>query len=101
MASSVFQTYLQELKRSGERQLKDVTIPGMAAPTIQRKVQIGAPISRITEYAGENAIDLIVMGTHGRTGASHWLLGSVAERVVRSAPCPVMVCRRTPPAPTM
>ena len=44
----------------------------------------------IVEYAREHAIDLIVMGTHGRGGFQHLLLGSVAERVVRSAPCPVL-----------
>jgi nucleotide-binding universal stress UspA family protein len=102
LASSVFRSYIQELTRAGEKQLGDLKIPGpAAAAAVQRKVVVGAPISRITAYAQEADIDVIVMGTHGRTGASHWLLGSVAERVVRSAPCPVMVCRRTPPAPVM
>ena len=40
-------------------------------------------------------VDLIIMGTHGRTGLTHVLLGSVAERVVREAPCPVLVTRNT------
>lgn len=44
----------------------------------------------IVEYASEHAIDLIVMGTHGRTGMAHLLIGSVAERVVRTAECPVL-----------
>jgi nucleotide-binding universal stress UspA family protein len=102
LASSVFQSYIQELTRAGEKQLGELKIPGsVASRIVKRKVVVGAPISRITAYAMEAEIDLIVMGTHGRTGASHWLLGSVAERVVRSAPCPVMVCRRTPPAPVM
>jgi nucleotide-binding universal stress UspA family protein len=47
----------------------------------------------IVNYAGEERIDLIVMGTHGRTGVSHLLMGSVAERVVRTAPCPVLTVR--------
>jgi len=101
MTSSPFQAYIKELTRSGERQLNEVAIPGQAPIYVQRKVVIGAPITRITTYAADDEIDLIVMGTHGRTGPSHWLLGSVAERVVRSAPCPVMVCRRSPPAPVM
>jgi nucleotide-binding universal stress UspA family protein len=56
------------------------------------KVNVRAisPSTEIIEYAQENGIDLIVMGTHGRTAVSHFLLGSVAERVVRSAPCPVL-----------
>jgi nucleotide-binding universal stress UspA family protein len=102
IASSVVRSYILELTRAGERQLAEQKIPGPAAAgAVKRKVVVGAPISRITSYAMDEEIDLIVMGTHGRTGASHWLLGSVAERVVRSAPCPVMVCRRSPPAPVM
>lgn len=49
-----------------------------------------SPSAKIIEYAEENDIDLISIGTHGRTAVSHFLLGSVAERVVRSAPCPVL-----------
>jgi universal stress protein A len=55
-----------------------------------------APAEAIVEYATEAGIDLIVMGTHGRAGVSHFLLGSVAERVVRTAPCPVLTVRRHP-----
>jgi universal stress protein A len=53
----------------------------------------GTPTDRIIETAKLRLVDLIVMGTHGRTGLSHLLLGSVAERVVRSAPCPVLTVR--------
>ena len=45
----------------------------------------------IIEFAGTHKVDLIVMSTHGRTGAGHFFLGSIAERVIRQAPCPVMV----------
>jgi nucleotide-binding universal stress UspA family protein len=51
------------------------------------------PAATIIDYARAAAIDLIVMGTHGRTGMSHLLDGSVAERVVRTAPCPVLTVR--------
>jgi nucleotide-binding universal stress UspA family protein len=47
----------------------------------------------ITEYATANAVDLIIVGTHGRGAVSRFLMGSVAERVVRSAPCPVLTVR--------
>lgn len=50
----------------------------------------GDPAPAIVEYARGHGIDLIVMGTHGRTGVSRALLGSVTERVVRTAPCPVL-----------
>ena len=54
---------------------------------------IGTPAMSIVEYAAGHDIDLIVMGTHGRGGMSHLLMGSVAERVVRTAPCPVLTVR--------
>lgn len=55
----------------------------------------GTPFREIVETAKTQQVDLIVMGTHGRTGMQHLLIGSVAERVVRLAPCPVMVTRET------
>ena len=58
-------------------------------------VRQGQPARVIAEHAAEGAFDLIAMGTHGRTGLSHLLLGSVAERVVRLAPCPVLTLKGT------
>jgi nucleotide-binding universal stress UspA family protein len=52
-----------------------------------------SPAVAIVEYAKHNAIDLIVLGTHGRGALAHMLLGNVAERVVRIAPCPVLTVR--------
>jgi len=52
-----------------------------------------APAAAIAEYAKRAGVDLIVMGTHGRGAVSHFLMGSVAENVVRSAPCPVLTVR--------
>lgn len=49
-----------------------------------------SPASGILEFATEDEVDLIVMGTHGRSAISHFLLGSVAEKIVRHAPCPVL-----------
>jgi nucleotide-binding universal stress UspA family protein len=53
----------------------------------------GTPATAIVDYANEHDIDLIVMGTHGRRGFAHLLLGSVAEQVVRTAKCPVLTVR--------
>jgi nucleotide-binding universal stress UspA family protein len=54
-------------------------------------IDTGANIATaICDYAKNNAIDLIVTGTHGRGAVAHFLMGSVAERVVRTAPCPVL-----------
>ena len=61
----------------------------------------GIAAREVVAYASEHDVDLIVMGTHGRTGVSHALLGSVAEAVVRRAPCPVLtVPASTGPAAT-
>ena len=65
-----------------------------AGVTVDSLVVRGVPSHRITETAQEQQADLIVMGTHGRTGLRHMLIGSVAERVVRHASCPVMVVPR-------
>lgn len=54
---------------------------------------VGSPFGEIVEYAKNNNVDVIVMGTHGRGAFAHALLGSVAERVVRFAPCPVLTVR--------
>ena len=58
----------------------------------------GIPFQMIIETAESREVDLIVMGTQGRTGLSHALMGSVAENVVGLAPCPVLVTRGTPDA---
>jgi universal stress protein A len=56
-------------------------------------IRWGSPVESIVDYAVDEAIDMIVIATHGRTGLSHVLLGSVAERIVREAPCPVLTIR--------
>ena len=53
----------------------------------------GNPVAELIQYPEENPCDLIVMGTHGRTGLPHILIGSVAEKVVRKAPCAVLTVR--------
>jgi len=55
--------------------------------------RFGTPHKKIIEIAKGKGIDLIVMGTHGRTGIAHFLMGSVTEKVIRQAPCPVTVIR--------
>lgn len=57
---------------------------------------MGLPFREIIRLAGQKKADLIVMGTHGRTGIGHLLTGSVAEKVVRLAPCPVVTVRAQP-----
>jgi nucleotide-binding universal stress UspA family protein len=62
-------------------------------PHSKRMLEEGDPASVIARVAREGEYDLVVMGTHGRTGLSHLMMGSVAEKVVRLAPCPVITYR--------
>ena len=57
---------------------------------IVRSTVQGHPLVEIIRYARESDVDLMIIGTHGRTGLAHMLLGSNAEKIVRKAPCPVM-----------
>jgi len=66
-----------------------------AADNIEIIVVSGEPAIEILRVAQTNAASAIVMATHGRTGLGHLILGSVAERVVREAPCPVITVRTT------
>jgi len=61
--------------------------------TVKEKVVQGKPAAEIIRVAHEDAIDIIVLGTHGKGVLDHALFGSTTERVVRKAPCPVLTCR--------
>jgi universal stress protein A len=61
--------------------------------SVTRAVLWGDSMGQIIDYATEHQVNMIVIATHGRTGLSHVLLGSVAERIVREAPCPVLTVR--------
>jgi universal stress protein A len=95
------EVYLGELPKLREDLVKEAerrmlaTLQSLAAEGIQAtgEVLIGGPSHVIIEQANTVNADLIVMGTHGRTGITHLLIGSVAERVIRHAPCPVFVIR--------
>ena len=87
--------YLRKVESEMEQEMaaceKRVADAGVA---VDARIVRGAPSPKIVETAAEQQVDLIVMGTHGRTGLQHLLIGSVAERVIRLAPCPVMVIPR-------
>jgi nucleotide-binding universal stress UspA family protein len=61
--------------------------------TPQAEVIVGKPADSLAEYAKKNGVDLIVIATHGRSGVSRWVWGSVADRVMRSACVPVLMVR--------
>ena len=61
---------------------------------VRYAVEFGTPHKNIVEKAADEAVDMIVMSTHGRTGVNHFILGSIAEKVVARAPCPVLIVPR-------
>ncbi len=84
----------QEIERSFRKQLEaTLTSDERERLKAQFVVLQGSPFLEIVRYAKSQEIDLIVMGTHGRGPIAHMLLGSVAEKVVRKAPCPVLTVR--------
>lgn len=76
-----------------ERLARNVGDLAANGQTVQYKVVSGVPFVEIIRQARDLDCDLIVMGSHGRTGLGHLLIGSVAERVVRKAPCPVLTVK--------
>jgi universal stress protein A len=88
---------LNDLERQASAELAQVLPHAQEAKIeVTRSVVIGSPFQKIIETAEAEHVDLIVMATHSRTGLSHLIIGSVAERAVRTAPCPVLTIR--PPA---
>ncbi len=87
-------TYARESKAAAEKSLAEALPSGWSSgrPPVSAILE-GSPIKEIIHYAREQAIDLIVMSTHGRSGLAHVLVGSVAENIVRHAPCPVLTVR--------
>ena len=83
--------YFVEQRQAAEDALKRL-LPDQWARGKQviRATRQGNPYVEVVDYAKENDIDVIVIGTHGRTALLHMLLGSVAEKVVRKSPCPVL-----------
>jgi nucleotide-binding universal stress UspA family protein len=75
--------------------LEAFLLPRLVQHPIELRVVFGRPFERIVETAVQDRFDLIVMGTHGRTGIARVALGSVAERVVRLAPCAVLTVKAT------
>ncbi|MBI3860577.1 MAG: universal stress protein [Planctomycetia bacterium] len=93
-ALSLPQNYMLDIKNEAERSLgKLLPDAAKAGVTIVRSVRMGNPFVEIVKYAEETGIDLIVVGTHGRGALMHVLMGSIAEKVVRKSPCPVLTVR--------
>jgi len=90
LPASYYEEIEEDVKREIQTYLNKVFEAGLQGDSI---VLHGVPFQSILDTVRDQNIDLVVMGTHGRTGLRHVLLGSVAEKVIRMATCPVMVTR--------
>jgi nucleotide-binding universal stress UspA family protein len=89
-------TLLDDLERQASNDLAQMLSETHGSKVeVTRRVVVGIPYRKIVEVAEEEKSDLIVMTTHGRTGLSHLVMGSVTEKIVRTAPCPVLTIRPT------
>jgi nucleotide-binding universal stress UspA family protein len=99
LASEMSIAFLPELQAQIEADARtrvEALVTGEDKTTLNAKTAVitaTGTADAIVQYAKDHAIDLIVMGTHGRRALEHLLMGSVAERVVRTAPCPVLTVR--------
>ena len=89
----------EELRDKAEefaaREIDDASTPDLLEKLNYEIIhQIGKPFAEIIKFAKEKAVDMIVMGTHGRSALESAIMGSTAEKVVRKAPCPVLTVRR-------
>lgn len=85
-----FKRIVDQRKKQLERFVREVSTDTGAIGALRQEIGIGTPYKCIIEKAIEEKADLIIMSTHGRTGLAHMLIGSVTERVLRRAPCPVL-----------
>jgi nucleotide-binding universal stress UspA family protein len=84
----------QDMEKSAKAELEKIIRDEMQGLKDAEDIVLkGIPHEEITKFAGENKVDLIVLGTHGRRGIDRVLFGSTAEQVVRNAPCPVLSVR--------
>lgn len=81
------------------REMLQAVTPTSPGVSYEHRLIVGDPAAEIVRLAGQEGVDLIVMGTHGRTGLKRMLMGSVAEAVVRRASCPVLTFKESVPAP--
>lgn len=82
---------MMDAGRDGLSNLVQTLNLGRLSP--RTEVRVGSPAGEIVAAAGDLKADLICLGTHGRGGLAHWLLGSIAETIVRTAPCSVLTVR--------
>jgi nucleotide-binding universal stress UspA family protein len=95
-AAYLYESQWKEELTSAQSQLSQV-LPTVPAVNYRHVLLSGSPVPELLQFADEHDVDLIVMGSHGRSGLSRLILGSVAEGVMRKAKCPVLVVKQPSP----
>jgi universal stress protein A len=94
LGPSLSPDYFSQAEAKARESLAHLLEPAWGSPpSVKLAVHWGSAVEGIVAYARDHAVDLVVIATHGRTGLRHVLLGSVAERIIREAPCPVLTVR--------
>jgi len=97
IAPQIYEDLLGSARRDAQERF-DRLLGSVAGSGLRTRIRLeqGPPAQRILEVATQEAADLLIVGTHGRTGLERIVLGSVADRMVRQATCPVLTARATP-----
>jgi nucleotide-binding universal stress UspA family protein len=93
ISDDILEAAVDEQREHAYADLQAFLPPRLASHPVDLRVVLGHPFERIIETAVRESAALIILGTHGRTGLSRAVMGSIAERVARLAPCPVMMVR--------
>lgn len=86
--------FIDQVREESQKNLDVFIVKNLPGVPVVKAFVEGRPFVEIVRYARDNKIELMVIATHGRTGLKHALFGSVAEKVIRKAPCPVLVVKR-------
>jgi len=86
--------FIDQVREESQKNLDAFIAKNLPDVPVVKAFVEGRPFVEIVRYARDNKIELMVIATHGRTGLKHALFGSVAEKVIRKAPCPVLVVKR-------
>jgi nucleotide-binding universal stress UspA family protein len=89
-----YRDLLEESRRLLDKFLAENFADRIDLVEVRQVVEFGAPYKNIVDLAASEGVDMIVMSSHGRTGIDHLILGSIAEKVVAHAPCPVLIVPR-------
>jgi nucleotide-binding universal stress UspA family protein len=89
-----FERLEKEIEESAVKMMEKFALNSLDGyANIETSIIAGIPYEEILKKAGDEQVDMIILGTHGRAGIDHFLFGSTAERVVRTATCPVLTVR--------